>query len=136
MNLSKNVKVVFVKAGQSAGTDAVTSDAVDITNYDGVLFFGNIAVANAGNFLQIEQSAASNFATKSVLAGAKMVTKANSKTAFVDVYRPQEKLGKYLRASITRTVSTATGCIYAVLYNGRIKPEDYAVLAVSPAASA
>ncbi len=136
MNLSKNVKVVFVKAGQAAGTDAVNSDPVDITNYDGVLFFGNIAVANAGNFLQIEQSTDNTFSSKAVLTGAKMVTAGNNETAFVDVYRPQEKLGKYLRASITRTASTATGCIYAVLYNGRIKPEDYAVLAVSPAASA
>lgn len=137
MNLSKNVKIVFVKAGQTAAQTAVNSDAVDVTNYDGVLFFGNIAVANAGNFLQIEQSAAQNFAVKAVLNGAKMVVETNNETAFVDVYRPQEKLGKYLRASIVRAgASTATGCIYAVLYNGRIKPEDYAVLAISPEASA
>ena len=137
MNLSKNVKVVFVKAGQTAATSAVNSDAVDLSGYEGVMFFGTIATANAGNFLQVEQSTAENFATKSTLEGAKMAVAENGDVAFVDVYRPQEKLGKYLRASITRAgASTATGCIYAVLYNGRIKPEDYAVLAISPAESA
>ncbi|WP_461369734.1 hypothetical protein [Candidatus Darwinibacter acetoxidans] len=135
MNLSKNVKVVFVKAGQTAATSAVNSDAVDLSGYEGVLFFGTIAVANAGNFLQVEQSTAENFATKSVLDGAKMAVETNGDVAFVDVFRPQEKLGKYLRASIARTASTATGDIYAILYNGRVKPEDYAKLAVSPAAS-
>jgi|LSQX01.1.fsa_nt_gb hypothetical protein len=135
MNLSKNVKVVFVKAGQTAATSAVNSDAVDLSGYEGVMFFGTIATANAGNFLQVEQSTAENFSTKSVLDGAKMAVGSNGDVAFVDVYRPQEKLGKYLRASIVRGASTATGCIYAILYNGRVKPEDYAELAVSPAAS-
>lgn len=135
MNLSKNVKVVFVKAGQTAATSAVNSDAVDLSGYEGVMFFGTIATANAGNFLQVEQSTAENFATKSTLEGAKMAVAENGDVAFVDVYRPQEKLGKYLRASIVRGASTATGCIYAILYNGRVKPEDYAELAVSPAAS-
>ena len=136
MNLRKNVKVFFLKAGQTASTSAVNSDAVDLSGYEGVLFFGTIAVANAGNFLQVEQSTAENFATKSTLEGAKMAVAENGDVAFVDVYRPQEKLGKYLRASITRAgASTATGDIYAILYNGRVKPEDYAKLAVSPAAS-
>ena len=135
MNLSKNVKVVFVKAGQSAGTDPVNSTAVDLSGYEGVMFFGTIAVANDGNYLQVEQGAVSDFSTKSVLDGAKMAVGSNGDVAFVDVYRPQEKLGKYLRASIVRGASTATGCIYAILYNGRVKPEDYAELAVSPAAS-
>ncbi len=134
MNLSKNVKVVCVKAAQTADTAAIVSTGVDISGYDGVMFFGTIATANDGNFLQVEQSAG-DFTAKSVLDGAKMVTKTNGDIALVDVYRPQEKLGKNLRASITRAgASTATGDIYAILYNGRLKPEKYGVLAVSPAA--
>ena len=135
MNLSKNVKVACVKAGQAAGTTAVNSDAIDMTNYDGCLFFASIATANAGNYLVVEQSDDITFATKSVLEGTKVVTANDGEVALVDVYRPLEKQGKYLRASIVRTASTATGCIYAIQYDGRVKPEDIGALAISPGAS-
>ncbi len=135
MNLSKNVKVACVKAGQAAGTTNVNSDAIDMTNYDGCLFFASIATANAGNYLVVEQDDAA-FATKSVvLEGTKVVTTTDGEVALVDVYRPLEGQGKYLRATIVRTASTATGCIYAIQYDGRVKPEDIGALAISPGAS-
>ncbi len=123
MNLSKNVKIVKVAAGAASGTTAVNSEAIDMSNYDGCLLFGSIATANAGNYLKVTQGKDSAFAESEDLKGSKVVPARNGEVAFVDVYRPAEGQGKYLRASIVRTVATATGDVYAVLYNGRIKPE-------------
>lgn len=137
MNLTKNVEIVKVKANQSAGTSAVTSDAVDMANWDGVVFFSTIATANAGNFLEVEQSEASDFASAVTLEGTKAVAAENGDMVFADVYRPLESQGRYLRAKITRGASSATGDIYAIKYAGRTKPETNAIgaLVISPEAS-
>jgi len=142
MNLSKNVKIILAKAGQAAATTAVNSDAIDMTNYDGCLFFATIAAKNDGNYIEIEQSAVADFAAKVALKGSKVVPGKNGEVVYVDVFRPVESQGKYLRAVITRTASSATGDIYALLYDGRTKPEvsDVAdvlkgVLLISPEAS-
>lgn len=123
MNLIKNIKITKVKAGAASGATAVNSDAVDMSNYDGCLFVTTVATANAGNFLKITQGKDSAFVESEDLKGSKVVPAANGEVAYVDVYRPAEAQGKYLRASIVRTVATATGDIYAVQYNGRAKPE-------------
>lgn len=134
MNLSKDVEIVKVKAGQSAGTTAVTSDAVDMANWDGAVFFATIATKDDGNFLTVEQSETSDFTKSVTLEGTKAVAKTNGDVVYADVYRPLEGQGRYLRAKITRTASTATGDIYAIKYGGRTKPETNAVgaLVISP----
>lgn len=136
MNLSKEVKLTLVKGSQSEGTTAVKSDVVDMTNYDGCLFFTTIATADAGNYLVVEQSTTEDFASSVELEGTKAVAIENGEAVFVDVFRPLEKQGRFLRASVVRGVSTAVGVIYAAVYDGRDKPEDYAILAISPDATA
>lgn len=127
MNLSKNIKITKVKAGQATATTEVSSDAVDMTGYDGCLFFASIATANAGNYLKVEQSKVSNFATHEDLKGSKVAPDKDAMVAIVDVYCPLEGQGKYLRAAVVRTATTATGDIYAIQYHGRSLPEVNAV---------
>lgn len=127
MNLSKNIKITKVKAGQSTATSEVSSDAVDMSNFDGCLFFATIATANAGNYLKVEQSKDVDFTTHEDLKGSKVVPDKNDMVVLVDVYRPLEGQGKYLRAAIVRTATTVTGDIYAIQYCGRSLPEVNAV---------
>ena len=108
MNLSKNVKVMLLESGTTE---------VDPTNYDGVLFVGN------GTELAVADEEGD-------------VTEVTSNTAdvlYVDIYRPIESAGK-----LTATLTNASGGdLYAVLYQGRVKPESWGEgeMLISPAST-
>ena len=122
MNLSKNVKITKVAvAAVSAGT-AVNGSAVDMAGFDGVLFMTTIATANAGNFLKVQQDSDVALGTVADLAGSAVVATANAEVVFVDCYQPAER---YVRPVVIRAgANTAVGDIYAIQYEGRVKPTD------------
>lgn len=108
MNLSKNVKVMLLVSGTTE---------VDPTNYDGVLFLGN------GTKLEVADE-------KGDVAE---VTKGTAGVLYVDIYRPIESAGK-----LTATLTNASGGdLYAVLYQGRVKPESWGTgeMLISPAST-
>ncbi len=125
MNLIRNIKITKVKATQSADTSDFNSDAVDMTNYEGCLFFTTVAAKNDGNYIEVEQSTTSAFTagTLVTLKDSKVVPVTNGEVAYVEIHKPLESQGKYLRVAVTRGASTAIGDIYAVQYNSRVKPE-------------
>lgn len=119
---AKDCKVVLAKATQTAGTSAVASDIIDTANFDGVCFIGSLATANAGNFASVEQGDDASLTDGADLAGTKNVPGDNGDSFLIDIYKPTDR---YVRCNITRGVSTATGDIYAVLYNGRKPPVSH-----------
>lgn len=120
MNLSKNVKLIKVKAGQATGTTAVDSDVIDMAGYEGVLFFGTIATANAGNYMKAQQDSVIGMGTAVDLAGSKVTAAADASVVWLDVHRPTKR---FVRVEIVRGLTTVTGDIYAIQYNGRKLPE-------------
>ncbi|GCD83674.1 hypothetical protein PTHTG4_27380 [Parageobacillus thermoglucosidasius] len=134
-NLSSEVQIRKIASGAAAGTTDIESSVVDFTGYDGVLIFTTIATAADNNTLKIQQGGKD-------LVGAVVSADENGQVVFVDVSRPLGGQGGELKAVITRGTSTATGDIYAILYNGRTRPEVNfvdavdgikGVLAISPA---
>lgn len=121
MNLSKNVKITMIKAAATAATTEVVSDVVDMQGYDGVIFFGTIATANAGNYLKVQQAAVSAMTDPVDLAAKKIIAAANGSVVWLDIHKPQER---YLTANVIRAgASTATGDLYAIQYGGEKMPE-------------
>jgi len=117
MNLSENCKVLMVKAAQSAGTNAITTDVVDMAGYREVVFLGSITTKNALNFVNLQEDSASNGANLADLAGTKA---ASNKTYFkLALVRPKKR---YVAAKITRGSSTATGPVWAILFKARQAP--------------
>ena len=105
----------MVKAGQAAGTDAVTTDVVDMAGYREVVFLGSITSKNAANFVNLQEGSASD--TLADLAGTKA---ASDKTYFkLALVRPKKR---YVAAKITRGSSTATGPVWAILFKARQAP--------------
>jgi len=137
MNLSSEVKIQRC-AGyhDTQETHDVTGADVDFTNYDGVLFFAYIAKKTSTtnkNTLKIYQKDADGNYT--ALSGAVAECAVDGQVVAVDVYRPLESQGSALRAIIDIDTASKTGDLYAVLYNGRVKPEDFAdvvTLVISP----
>ena len=122
MNLSKNVKITKVAAAAVSAGTAVNGNAVDMQNFEGVLFFTTIATANAGNYLKVQQDSDVALGTVADLADSAVVATANAEVVFVDVYKPTER---YVRPVVIRAgANTAVGEIYAIQYEGRVRPSD------------
>ena len=115
MNLSENCKVLMVKAAQDSGTDAITTDVVDMAGYREVVFLGSITTKNAANFVNLQEGSTS--ASLADLAGTKA---ASNKTYFkLALVRPKKR---YVAAKITRGSATATGPVWAILFKARQAP--------------
>ena len=120
--LSNNIKITKIKAGQNAATTDVESDVLDMQGYEGVLMFTTIAVANSGNYLKAQQGDASDGSDMADLEDSKVVAAENNQVVWLDIYKPQKR---YVRAYIERGgATTATGDIYALQYNGRVGLES------------
>jgi len=117
VNLSENCKVLMVKAAQESGTDAITTDVVDMAGYREVVFLGSITTKNAANFVNLQEGSDSAGDTLADLAGTKC---ASNKTYFkLGLIRPRKR---YVAAKITRGVATATGPVWAILFKARQAP--------------
>lgn len=121
---SENCKIILAKAAQSAGTDAVESDVIDMAGFEGVLFLTRFATANAGNYIKAQQDTAANGATMADLAGTKVASGTSDEAVYLDINRPQER---YLRLHVTRTASSALGEIWAILYGPKKAPHTHNV---------
>lgn len=121
MNLSNNVKITKIKAASTSAQDEVTSDAIDMQGYDGVLVFTAIGTANAGNYLKAQQAAVSAMTSAVDLAAKKIVAAANAQVVWLDIYKPTER---YITAHVIRAgAATTVGEIYAIQYSGDKVPE-------------
>jgi len=117
VNLSENCKVLMVKAAQESSTDAIVTELVDMAGYREVVFLGSITTKHAGNFVNLQEGAASNGSGLADLAGTKC---ASNKTYFkLGLIRP---LKRYVAAKITRGSTTATGPVWAILFKSRAAP--------------
>jgi len=116
--LLNDVKVTVVKTTQSTATSAVNTDSVDMTGFDGVVFVGALATANAGNSVNLAQS--SDNSTFVDLAGTAQVPGTNGDLVAIDLFRPSDR---YVRAEIVRAgATTVTETFYAIQYRGRKSP--------------
>lgn len=137
MNLSKNIKVSVVEAAAAAAQTALTTDVLDMSGYEGVLFIALTGDVTSGSVLTLTAKANSanstssptpitQKATDAFTAGA---SDADSKVLMVDVYKPTLR---YVFAELTRTTQNAVvGGIIAIQYGAHNKPttQDASVIA-------
>jgi len=137
MNLSKNCKITVVAAAAVAATTDVTTDVLDMSGYDGVMFIALTGDVTSGSKLTLTAKANSANSTSSptpvtqkatteVTAGA---TDSDSKAIVVDVYKPTLR---YVFAVLARTTQNAVvGGVIAIQYKAKAKPttQDATVIA-------
>lgn len=119
MQLSKAVKIIKVQDHTAAGTSAVTSDTVDTSGYDGVMFITSFGTAAAGNTLKAQQDTDSAMGTAADLAGTSVSSGTSDEDVWIDIYRPRER---YVRVVAARGTSSTLESIWAVLYGAAAKP--------------
>ncbi len=125
--LLEDIKIVRVSNAVAAGTSAANGTAVDMSGYEGVIFlvaFGAI-VSGAVTSVKAQQGAASDGSDGADLegSGVTVADTDDNKIVALDIYRPRQSLGKYVRPVVSRATQNATiDSITAILYNGRNKP--------------
>lgn len=122
MNLSKNVKVILIEAGAASGTTDLESDVVDMLGFEGAMFIGSLATANAANYAKVQQCDTSG-GSYADLEGTKLVPGDNGDSFLIDIYRPRER---YLKLYLERGgAATVSGDIYVILYGPRVAPTSH-----------
>lgn len=118
MNLSKNTKLTKVLALSASAGTALDTASVDMSAWEGVMFFGRMATVNASNFANLAQSA--NDSSFADLAGTKVVPGDDADSWLIDVYKPGDR---YVRCEVDRGgANTIVGDIYALQYGPKKKP--------------
>ena len=120
--LTDFVKLTKVKDHSTADTTAVTSDGVDMTGYDAVLFLTSFGTANANNTVEIAQSDDDGSTDAySDVTGTKVASGASDEDVWIDLQRPQKK---WVRLEVARGTSSALESIWAIQYKARAVAVD------------
>lgn len=136
MQLSNHCAIDRVSDDSTSAGTAVDGTAVDMTGYEGVVFFCGIGTANAGNYLSAQQGAASNGSDAVTLLGSKTTVTADNGVAVLDVYRPTDR---YVRPQVIRAgANTTVTEIWAIRYGKDKMPASFTniVRLVTPAEGA
>jgi hypothetical protein len=113
-------KIVQVKTVTADGTSAINSDGVDVSGYEGVVFFSTFGTAATGNLIKVQASSDDGVVDGySDLEGTSVSSGASDETVASEVKRPVKA---WARAVITRGTSSTMGNIYAILYGPRTLP--------------
>ncbi len=139
MNLSKDVKITVVAAAAAAATTAITSDVLDMSGYDGVMFVALTGDVTATSVLTLTAKANSANSTSSPTPVTQKATDAftagasdaDSKALVVDVFKPTLR---YVFAELTRaTANAVVGGIIAIQYQASNKPTSHAASVIASA---
>lgn len=117
-NLSSLVKLTKVADHTGAGTTDVESAILDMSGYEGVLFFTSFGTAAADNLIKVQQNTANSGTGMADLLGTGVVSGASpsNEDVWVDVYRPQER---YVRCIAVVDTSSTVESIWALQYGAR-----------------
>lgn len=136
MNLLKNCKITVVEATAAAGTSLLTSDVLDMTGFEGVMWIaltGDVTDTSVLTLTAKGNSANSTSSPTPTTQGTATftanATSADSKVLAVDVYKPTLR---YQFCELTRaTANAAVGGIIAIQYEANYKPtsQDATVIA-------
>lgn len=137
MNLLKDCKITVVEAAGAAATTDLTTDVLDMSGYEGVMWIALTGDVTSGSVITLtakgnsansvsSPSPITQKASDAFTAGA---SDADSKVIAVDVFRPTLR---YQFAVLSRTTQNAViGGIIAIQYGARNKPttQDATVIA-------
>jgi len=122
-NLSGVVKLLKVQDHTAAGTSTVTSSAIDMLGYTGVLVLSSFGTAASGNTVKLQQSSDDGSADDySDLTGTSVTSGTSDEDVWVDLYRPQKR---YIKAVFARGTSSTLESVWAILYGPLSAPVSF-----------
>lgn len=120
--ITDNVKLTKVQDHTTAGTSAVNSDAVDMTGYDGVLFFSSFGTAASNNTCNLAVSATSGGSFDD-LTGTSVSSGSSDEDVWIDATGGVADSTKtWCRIEFARGTSTTLESVWALQYKARALP--------------
>lgn len=120
MQLSNQVLITKVKDPTTASaTGNISSDVLDMANYEGVVFFTSVGTASSSNSMKAVAGTSSG--SVGDLTGTAVAVASSDEDLWLDIHRPRLR---YIGVVVTREAATKCGDIWAIQYGGRVKPED------------
>lgn len=128
-NLLYDAKFTVVEASAVAGTSTLTTDVLDMTGYDSVMFVAMLGDVTDTSVLALTAKGNSadsvSSPTPTTYEGAATYTAgasdADGKLMIVDIEKPRDR---YVFATLARgTANAVLNGIIAIQYNGSLKPE-------------
>ena len=121
LNLLKNIKITRVLAAQADGQDTWSSDILDMSGFDGIMFIAKFDDVDNTSVLtlQAQQNTIDSTVGMATLSGSSTytaaATDADNDLLVLDIYRPRER---YLRAQVVAATANATvSGVIAIQYN-------------------
>ena len=135
MNLGRNVKVTLVNNGETAGTGTITSDEVDMTGFEGVVFLVHMGAIDpsAVTTTYVRQDTVTGMGSGATLTGSThTIADSDDDSVFLtDIYRPREQ---FLDVQVTRvTQDSVIQSIIAIQYGARKPPVTHDASTVTAA---
>lgn len=123
-NLSKDIAIDRVQNAAAAGTTTLTTSAVDMQGFDGVIFVAAFGTITDGTpAIKARQGAQSNMSDGADLAGTStaLAITDDNKLAVLDVCKPTER---YVDCQVVRGGSTGAVVdgVIAIRYHANKKP--------------
>ena len=123
MVLSQHIKIIKVSNATVAGQGAINSTAVDMTGFEGVLFFvapGAITGSGVQSINAAQDDASNGSFTDLTGTKVSVADDDDNQIFWLDVYQPSKR---YVRLEIARaTQNSAWGEIYAIMYGAKQLP--------------
>lgn len=120
--LSEHIKIQKVQDHTTAGTSTITTDAIDMAGYDGVLVLSSFGTPASNNTVKLQQSSDDGGSDDySDLEGTSTTSGSSDEDVFVDLKSPSKR---YVKAVFTRGTSSTLESIWALLYRARSLPVD------------
>jgi hypothetical protein len=116
-HLVDKIKMLKIQDHTTAATSAVTSDAVDMQGYEGVLIFSSFGTAAAGNTIKLQQSDDDGATDAySDLEGTSVSSGTSDEDVWIDCYKPAKR---YIKAVFARGTSSTLESVWAIRYDAR-----------------
>lgn len=103
----------------AAGTSAVNGTAIDMANYEGIVFVVKLGTAAANNSFKLQGGDQSDGSDAVDYASSSVSSDGTSTTLIIDIHKPNKR---YVRPVVTRGTSSTIQSITAIRYCGRSLP--------------
>jgi hypothetical protein len=114
LNTSKFIKI---KDYSAASTAAVTSDIIDMSGYQGVVFLTSFGTANATNSIKVQGNTANQTTGMADLSGTSLASGTSDEDVIVELHKPTFR---YLQVVASRGASSTLESVWAYLYGGSL----------------
>jgi len=118
-SLLKEARITEVISATTAGTSTIASSAVDMANYENVVFITSLGTAAADNGHKVNQSSDDGSADDYTdLLGSSLLCNGTGKVVVSEVIRPTKR---YVKCSVVRGTSTTINNCICIRWGAKTK---------------